>query len=592
MNKESEQMNIVVVGHVDHGKSTLLGRLFADTDSLPDGKLEQIREYCRRNSKVFEYAFLLDALKDEQSQGITIDSARAFFKTDKRDYIIIDAPGHIEFLKNMISGAARAEAALLVIDAKEGIKENSRRHAYMLSMLGIEQVAVCVNKMDLVGHDKKLFEQIREEFTGFLEKIGIHPKEFIAISSHAGDNVASVSDKMDWFSGKTVLSILDAFTKERAPEDKALRMPVQGVYKFTGHGDERRIIAGRVEMGKVSVGDDVVFLPSNKHSKIESIAEFNTEDKDSSMAGESTGFTLTEQIFVNRGDMMCRDNGELPYVGSGFKANVFWMGKDSPLTKGKSYKLKIGTMSIEAWIDDIINVLDASDLSTSGKSVAERNDVAECIIRTKRPIAYDLYKDIKNTGRFVLVDDYEIAGGGIITEGIEDETFRQVIQREKTWERGEITYRQRCIRYSQIPKVILITGKTGIDKKATAKLVEKRLFDDGQVVYFMGIRNILRGLDSDIGGTERGEHIRRFAEVAHILVDSGQIVIATASDLDENNIMQLKTIIGQDSVFVIKIGEDNGDLILDDDNDAEENADRIISHMREKRTIFGVEDDR
>ena len=187
---EREDMNIVIVGHVDHGKSTLIGRLLADTGTLPQGKLEQVKETCRRNSKPFEYAFLLDALKDERSQGITIDTARSFFKTDKRKYIIIDAPGHIEFLKNMITGASRAEAALLVIDAKEGIRENSRRHGYMLSMLGISQIVVLVNKMDLVDYDKKIYDDIVSEYSEFLNKINITPMMFIPISAMQGDNIA------------------------------------------------------------------------------------------------------------------------------------------------------------------------------------------------------------------------------------------------------------------------------------------------------------------------------------------------------------------------------------------------------------------
>ena len=206
-------MNIVIVGHVDHGKSTVIGRLLADTDSLPQGKLEQVREMCRRNSKPFEYAFLLDALKDERSQGITIDAARCFFKTAKRDYLIIDAPGHIEFLKNMITGASRAEAALLVIDANEGVRENSRRHGYMLKMLGIKQVAVLVNKMDLAGYSEEVFKSIEAEYRIFLEEIGIQAKSFIPVSAMQGDNIASQSSNMTWYTGRTVLEELDALMK-------------------------------------------------------------------------------------------------------------------------------------------------------------------------------------------------------------------------------------------------------------------------------------------------------------------------------------------------------------------------------------------
>ncbi|MFA6187307.1 MAG: GTP-binding protein, partial [Phycisphaerae bacterium] len=209
-----EQMTIVVIGHVDHGKSTVIGRLMADTNSLPEGKLEDVKNRCARNAKPFEYAFLLDALKDEQTQGITIDSARCFFKSAKRKYIIIDAPGHIEFLKNMISGAARAEAALLVIDAKEGVRENSRRHGYLLSMLGVKQVAVCVNKMDLVDYSQEVFTSIKNEYQEFLDRIGVTPMDFIPLSARNGDNIITKSDKMPWHSGMTVLETVDSFAKE------------------------------------------------------------------------------------------------------------------------------------------------------------------------------------------------------------------------------------------------------------------------------------------------------------------------------------------------------------------------------------------
>jgi bifunctional enzyme CysN/CysC len=266
-----EQMNIVIVGHVDHGKSTVVGRLFADTGTLPEGKLEAVRKECERTGKPFEYAFLLDALSDEQDQGITIDTARSFFKTKKRDYIIIDAPGHIEFLKNMISGAARAEAAVLVIDAKEGVRENSRRHGYILSMLGIKQIIICVNKMDLVNYDEAHFKKIEKEYREFLSTIGsVSPKAFIPISAVNGENLTAKSAKMTWFKGTTLLEALDTFEKEPPKNNRPFRFPVQAVYKFVSEGDDRRIFAGRIEAGTVNVGDKVIFLPSNKTSTIKS----------------------------------------------------------------------------------------------------------------------------------------------------------------------------------------------------------------------------------------------------------------------------------------------------------------------------------
>ena len=356
-------MNIVIVGHVDHGKSTVIGRLLADTDSLPQGKLEQIREMCRRNSKPFEYAFLLDALKDERSQGITIDAARCFFKTAKRDYLIIDAPGHIEFLKNMITGASRADAALLVIDAAEGICENSRRHGYMLEMLGIRQIAVLVNKIDLVGYDKTVYDGICRDFTEFLSTIGIEAARYIPVSAMEGDNIASHSARTPWYDGPDVLEQLDLFEGGRHEDTLPLRIPVEDVYKFTEGGDDRRIVAGLCESGTLRAGDQVVFYPSGKTTTVKTLEEWFM-DADSSRkpelfaAGKSCGFTMTTQIYVRRGEIACKEGEEPPKVGRTFRASMFWLGR-VPLTVGKEYIIKSGTAKTTCRVTKIHSVLDA-----------------------------------------------------------------------------------------------------------------------------------------------------------------------------------------------------------------------------------------
>src|SRR5215211_5098835 len=294
----TQRMSIVIVGHVDHGKSTVIGRLLADTHSLPEGKLEQIRAQCELNSKPFEYAFLLDALKDEQAQGITIDAARVFFKSAVRPYLILDAPGHIEFLKNMITGAARAEAALLVIDAAEGVQENSRRHGYMVSMLGVRQLAVVVNKMDLVGWDRAVYDRIVREYGAFLEQVGIRPSGFIPVSGRGGDNIADRSPNLPWYEGPTVLGVLDAFRNEPAPVNQPFRMPVQDVYKFTKQGDDRRIVSGTLDAGTMKVGDTMIFYPSGKKSRVKSIEAFNRSSLTKVEAGWAVGLTLQEQIYI------------------------------------------------------------------------------------------------------------------------------------------------------------------------------------------------------------------------------------------------------------------------------------------------------
>ena len=598
--KPRETMSIVFVGHVDHGKSTVLGRLLADTGSLPKGKLEQVKEECKRTSKTFEYAFLIDALKDERAQGVTIDSARCFFKGKKRNYNIIDAPGHVDFLKNMISGAARAEAALLVIDAQEGVQENSKRHGYLLSMLGIKQVIVCVNKMDLVGYDEKVFIKIKKEYQEFLKQIGVEPKTFIPMSALKGDNIAKNTPNLSWFKGECVLTALDSFEKSKTLEQRPFRMPVQDVYKFTDKKDSRRIVAGRIESGSINVGDTVVFLPSNKQTQIKSIVEFSSEPRkrNNAVAGYSEGFTLKHQIYLSRGEIMCKqkeDNQEEdnPLVSSMFKANIFWMGKN-PLILGKEYKLKITTMEVPVRIDQIIKIIDASELSKLDKKQIDKHEVAECIFKCSSPIAFDLFSELQATGRFVVVDDYDIAGGGIITEFVEDDQAKireQVLLREKKWDQSFINPGERSQMYGQYPCLVLITGLTGIDKKTIAKNLEKRLFASGRKVYFIGIRNILRGLDADIGKKKREEHVRRLGEVAHILLDAGLIVVATASDLTEEEIKLLQTVNSKDLMLIVNVGENRIkrglDLRLNADEKVDSSVDKILDLLKTKKFIFG-----
>lgn len=419
-----ETMNVVIVGHVDHGKSTMVGRLLADTGVLGDGKLEKVQAVCQQQGKVFEYAFLLDALEEEQGQGITIDSARVFFRTDLRDYIIIDAPGHIEFLKNMVSGAARAEAAILLIDANEGVRENSKRHGYLLSMLGIKQIVVAVNKIDLVGYRREVFTDIVNEYRAFLSDIDVEPRHFIPVSARDGDMVAERLDNLPWYIGPTILEAMDGFTKQAPEADLPLRMPVQDVYKFNERGDDRRIVVGRVESGTLSVGDQVIFAPSNKASTIETIEVWQAPAVRSVSARQTTGITLREQIYVSRGEIMSHP-ARPPQVSTKVRVNLFWLGR-KPMIPGKRYKLKLATAETEVSIDTINRILDASELDASiDKQQVERHDVADLILHTRHPVAFDVASDMETTGRFVIVDEYDIAGGGIVRAAIADDLDRQ-----------------------------------------------------------------------------------------------------------------------------------------------------------------------
>lgn len=558
-----EQMNIVIVGHVDHGKSTVIGRLLADTGSLPEGKLESVKEYCRKNSRPFEYAFLLDALKDEQAQGITIDTARCFFKTNKRDYIIIDAPGHIEFLKNMVTGASRAEAALLVIDANEGIKENSKRHGHIVSTLSIKQVVVLVNKMDLVDFDHNVFDDIKVEFSEFLNKINIKPVNYIPISAFNGDNIARKSSNALWYDGPTVLEQLDGLVHKGTNQKLPFRMPVQDIYKFTEQGDDRRIVAGTVLSGAISTGDEVVFLPSNKRSIINSIEGFNVKQRNTAYADDALGVTLNTQIYIKPGELMVKANEKQPMVSSRFRANVFWVGK-APLIKNKTYKLKIGSMRIGVKLIEISKIIDAAELNIDTfKDQVERHDVAECILETAKPIAFDDIAEIEQTGRFVIVDNYEISGGGIILEGVSDSDnslLEHIKDREFLWKKSLISATERKVAYGHKSKFIVITsGSEGNEKfiQDIGEELEKKLFNMKYKVYYLGITDLFIGLASDAVSDYEGrnEHIRQIGELARIFTDAGQIFITSVFNLDDYEAEKLKLLNQPNEILIISTGE-------------------------------------
>lgn len=553
-------MNIVVGGHVDHGKSTIIGRLLADTGSLPQGKLEQVRALCERTARPFEYAFLLDALRDERAQGITIDAARVFFKTARRHYTIIDAPGHIEFLKNLVTGAARAEAALLVIDASEGVRENSRRHAYMMSLLGIRQLVVLVNKMDLVGFDRQTFDSIERTYRQFLEQLDMRPSGFIPVSGRTGDNVASSSASMPWYEGPTVLEALDRFPAEPPDLEKPFRLPVQDVYKFTADNDTRRIVAGTVASGTARAGDEVVFYPSGKKGVIQAFEAFNRPGPMEVSAGEACGLTLRDQIYVARGDVACLGSQNGPEVSSRFRASLFWLGR-VPLVTGKDYALKLGSARATMRVETIDRVIDGSDLSVAtGRSHIDRHEVADCVLACNRAIAFDTADRAADTSRFVIIDDFEIAGGGIIREPLADQQAdvrEKVFLRNYKWEPSVIPPERRVARLSQRATLLLVTGPAESDRKGLARALEARLFDAGRIVYFLGIGNVLYGVDADIARDRehRHEHLRRLAEVANLMLDAGMILIVTALELTRDDVDLIRTSVNSGRIETVWIGD-------------------------------------
>ena len=556
----ASRLHLVIAGHVDHGKSTVVGRLLADTGSLPEGKLDQVRALCERTSKPFEYAFLLDALKDERAQGITIDAARVFFTTASRHYIVIDAPGHIEFLKNMITGAARAEAALLVIDAGEGIQENSRRHATMLSMLGIRQLAVVVNKMDLAGYRQDVFDAVVSTFGAFLTRLGLTATAWIPASAREGANIVTRAREMPWFTGPTILDALEGFRPDTPAVDRPFRFPVQDVYKFTNFGDSRRIIAGTVEAGRAAVGDELVFYPSGKRARSATVETFNPAPRTTMAAGEAAGFTVQPQIYAMRGELAARADEPAPRVTSRLRVSLFWLGHQ-PLTVGRTCVFKLASARVTARLDAIHQVIDASDLASTGEPTkVARHQVAECALVLQRAVAFDLAADLAVTGRFVLVDDYDIRGGGIVVEALPDreESARsKVFVRNAKWISSHVSPERRAERYSQRPTLVLVTGEAATDRKELARQLETQLFEQGRHVYFLGMGNVLYGVDADLarGADERREHFRRLGEIANLLLDAGLILIVSAADLTRDDLEILQTSLPADLIYTVWIGD-------------------------------------
>ena len=576
-----ERMDIVAVGHVDHGKSTVIGRLMADTGSLPDGKLDQVKAMCKVNARPFEYAFLLDALKNEQAQGITIDTARCFFNTSKRHYIIHDAPGHVEFLKNMITGASRAQAALLVIDAKEGVRENSKRHGYILSMLGIRQISVLVNKMDLLAWDQAAFDAITHEYADFLGRLGVHPLSFIPISARDGANIVQRAVETPWYDGPTVLEQVEGFKRLDDDLDRPFRMPLQDVYKFTAAGDDRRIFVGTVESGRVHPGDEVVFLPSGKRSTVKTIEALSGPQPEEAYAGQATGLTLDTQVYAKPGEMMVRAGEAAPLLATRLRANVFWMGT-APLIRGRRYVLRMGAARVPVELESVMSVLDEQELqSVTGAAQVERHAVAEVVFRATRPVAFDAADTLEPTSRFVIVHGWDTAGCGIALEALPEMPASGDAGRR--FGSGEVTEEQRAARYGHGGKAIVFVGESGADARDVAAALERRAFERGVHSYCLTATDL--GEDEDVLG--RDAQLGRLGEIAWAMTDAGVVLVAALGDMDRFDLERLRSLAAPHEVFVIGRG-DGGDLGADLDLPADLGVEEAAEEALRALTAAGV----
>jgi bifunctional enzyme CysN/CysC len=514
-----EPLRVVIVGDVDHGKSTLIGRLLNEAGALGDDSVAAIAEMSRKRGVDFEWAFATDALQAERDRGTTIDTSEAVFRTARRGFVIIDAPGQDEFLRNMVTGASSADIAIVVIDATEGTLEQSRRHLYLLTLLGVRRLIVAVNKMDKVDYSADCFAISANQVRNYLQQIDIAATAIIPISAKHGEMIAARSPGLAWYHGPTLLEALDRVEPEAvSPDVLPLRFSVQDIYKF----DERRILAGRVESGMLRVGDALAFAPGGAIARVASIEDWNqTTRRTNAAAGDTIGITLDQRAFVERGHVAAPASEPIR-MARRLTVRMFWLAAD-PLTIGRGLTLQLaaGEYRVKVWsIDSVV------DLRSLEKRPADRvltNQVAEIVLEAADPIPVDRYVALPRTGRGVLSDGGEAMGGAIVLDFVEApiETQTAAVYAGVSREERERRYRHRGA-------VLWLTGLPGSGKSTLAAALERALFEGGMHAVVVDTDMIRRGLSHDLGFAQpdRTENTRRVAETAKLLADAGNIAIA------------------------------------------------------------------
>lgn len=520
------KFNVVIVGHVDHGKSTLIGRLIHETSGLPEGKLEALQRMSSKRGMPFEWAFLLDAFQAERDQTITIDTTQISFKSSRREYLMIDVPGHQEFLKNMVTGASAAEGAVVVIDALEGMHEQTKRHCCLLRLLGISQILVAVNKMDLVSFSESRFNEVRDEVCSYLAGIDFDPAALnaVPIVARDGDNIATRSNRTSWYQGPNLLAALDGFQSKLERAGGPLRFVVQDVYKF----DDRRIIAGRVESGALSAGDKILFSPSGKTARVQSIEAWNALERTRVSAGASIGVILDTEIFVERGQVGSHED-DRPMVSNIFRANLFWLGR-KPLVKDARYKLQIGAAEFIVQAEAVEKITNVADLSHSSAAALERNSIGVAVFRSRGLMAIDPFTKGTGYGQFVLIEDFSIVAGGLIdTTGFPDQSAHAVRSTNIQRVDHRVSLSDRWDKNGHRSGILWFTGLPSAGKSTLALLLERELTRRGMLVYVLDGDNVRHGLASDLGFSrkDRAENIRRVGEVAKLFAEAGMIVVSS-----------------------------------------------------------------
>ncbi len=514
-------LRFITCGSVDDGKSTLIGRLLYDSKRLFDDQLAALENDSRRHGTQgsgIDYALLLDGLAAEREQGITIDVAYRYFDTDQRKYIVADCPGHAQYTRNMATGASTADVAVVLVDARKGLLTQTRRHSYIVSLLGLKHVVLAVNKMDLVDFDPGVFERIAADYRALATQLGIVHVQCIPLSALEGDNLSSRSVRTPWYDGPSLLQYLDALPLDVAEAASGLRLPVQYVNRPHQHF---RGFAGTIAAGSVRPGDTVVVLPSARRSTVAAVLDANGEVA-VARAGQAVTLTLADEIDISRGDVIAAAD-DPPEVSDQFAARVLWMD-DAALLPGRPYWLQIGARTVSASISEIKHRIDVNTQEALAAKRLELNEVGVCNLSLDEPIAFEPYTRNRVLGGFILIDRQTNATVGA---GTLDFALRRA--GNVHWQHLDVDKTARARIKGQSPRVLWFTGLSGAGKSTVANLVDKRLHALGHHTFILDGDNVRHGLNRDLGFTDedRVENIRRVAEVARLMTDAGLIVLVS-----------------------------------------------------------------
>ena len=559
--QKKDLLRLLTAGSVDDGKSTLIGRLLFDSKKLYEDQLDALRRDSKREGHAGEdidYALLLDGLKAEREQGITIDVAYRYFSTSKRKFIIADTPGHEQYTRNMITGGSTANLAILLADARKGVITQTKRHTFLVSLLGIKHVVLAVNKMDLVDWSQQRFDEICADYKAFTTQLNIPDITFIPVSALKGDNVVDLSDKMPWYHGQSLLEFLESVyvSSDRNFED--LRFPVQYVIRPTL---DYRGFAGKVASGVLRVGDEVMALPSGKTSRVTSVLT-SEGAVDYAFPPQSASFTLADEIDISRGEMVVHPHNK-PRMERHFEAMLVWMD-EKPMDPYQSFYIKHNTHATKARFDEIRYKVDVNTLERSAVDHFELNEIGRVVMTTTKPLLFDPYKKNRQTGSFILIDPvtHDTVAVGMILDQLPSDQLPNRIsdqERDQIVRSGSlISSKEREKRFSQQAATLWITGLHGSGKNELAYLLEKRLFDQGNTIIVLDGKTTRAGLsrELDYSPTDRAEHLRRIAHVCRMLNDQGIVVICSFVSPDEKVREQVAAIVGQDKFHLLYLHAD------------------------------------